>query len=123
MRGRQQPNQRTYTFAHRQHFAGAIDVYLRWCYRHQTAARTSELRRAWTSCPVPQLARPDDPRQALRVVMRAKQLKEAERLHRHTPLAIEEAAIRAAFGTPSTFYRWFVEKHGITPAAFLELKK
>ena len=124
MRGREQPNQRTYTFAHRQRLERAIDVYLRWCYRHQTAARTSELAArlgvlpqylSWIAPTI--LGKP------LRVVLREKQLKEAERLLRHTPLPIGEVAIRTAFGTPSTFYRWFVEKHEITPAAFRELKK
>ena len=44
------------------------------------------------------------------------------RLKSH-PLPVEEVAICAAFGSPSTFYRWFLEKHGIAPAVFRELKK
>jgi len=119
MRGREQPNQRNYTFAHRQRLDRAIDVYLRWCYRHKTAARTSEL--AARLGVLPQYLSwiaPTILRKPLRVVLREKQLEEAERLLRHTPLSIEEIAIRAAFGTPSTFYRWFIEKHGITPALF-----
>ncbi len=124
MRGREQPNQRTYTFAHRQRLERTIDIYLRWCYRHKTAARVSELAAragvlpqymSWIARPI--LGKP------LRVVLREKRLQEAERLLRHTPLPVEEIALRAAFGTPSTFYRWFLEKHGIAPAAFRELKK
>lgn len=124
MRGREQPNERTYNFADRQRLERTIDVYLRWCYRHKTAARTSELAAragvspqylSWIARPI--LGKP------LRVALREKRLEEAERLLRHTPLPIEEVAVRAAFGSPSTFYRWFLEKHGIAPAAFRELKK
>lgn len=124
MRGRQQPNQRTYSFAHRQRLERAIDVYLRWCYRRKTAARTSELATrlgvlpqylSWIAPTI--LGKP------LLVVLREKQLKEVERLLRHTPLPVKEIALRSAFGTPSTLHRWFTDKHGITPAAFRELKK
>ena len=124
MRGRQQPNERTYSFAHRQRLERTIDVYLRWCYLHKTAARTSELAArlrvlpqylSWIAPTI--LGKP------LRVVLREKQLKEAERLLRHTPLSVEEIALRSAFGTASTFYRWFIAKHGIAPAAFRELNK
>ena len=124
MRGREQPNQRTYTFAHRQRLERTIDVYLRWCYRHETAARTSELAaRAGVSAQYLSSISPPILGKSLRIVLREKRLEEAERLLRHTPLPVEEVAIRAAFGSPSTFYRWFVEKHGMTPAAFRELKK
>lgn len=124
MRGRKQPNQRTYTFADRQRLLRTIDIYLRWCYRHQTAARTSELAARLGVSPqyLSSIARPIFGK-PLRVVLREKRLREAERLLRQTPLPVEEVAIRAAFGSPSTFYRWFVEKHGITPVAFRELKK
>jgi len=124
MLDREPPNQRKFTFDHRRRLERAIDVYLRWCYGRETAARTSELaerlgvRPQYLSWVAPKiLGRP------LRIVLRQKQLKEAERLLRHTPLPIEEVALRAAFGTPSTFYRWFMEKHEITPAAFRELNK
>ena len=123
MRGREQPNQRTYTFADRQRLERTIDVYLRWCYRHETAARTSELAARLGVSPSylssigpPIFGRP------LRVVLREKRLEEAERLLRHTPLSVEEIALRSAFGAPSTLYRWFFDKHGIAPAAFRELK-
>lgn len=124
MRGREQPNQRTYTFADRQRLLRTIDIYLRWCYRHQTAARTSELAARLGVSPqyLSSIARPIFGK-PLRVVLREKRLREAERLLRHTPLPVEKVAIRAAFGSPSTFYRWFVENHGITPVAFRELKK
>ena len=122
-RNRIQPNKRTYTVIHRQRLVRAIDVYLRWCYRHSTAARTSELAArlgvlpqylSWIAPTI--LAKP------LRVALREKQLQEAERLLRHTPLSVEDVARRSAFGTPSTLYRWFIDKHGIAPAAFRELK-
>ena len=124
MRGREQPNQRRYTFAHRQRLERTIDVYLRWCYRQKTAARTSELAaRLEVSPQYLSWIAPTILRKPLRVVLREKQLKEAERLLRHTPLPVQEIAIRSAFGTPSTFYRWFIAKHGIAPAAFRELNK
>ena len=118
------PKQRTFTHAHRQRLERAIHLYLRWCYRQKTAARTSEL--AVRLGVLPQyiswigrmiFGKP------LRIVLREKQLEEAERLLRHTPLPVEEVAIRSAFGTASTFYRWFIAKHGIAPAAFRGLKK
>ena len=118
------PPQRTFTHAHRQRLERAIDVYLRWCYRQKTAARTSEL--AARLGVLPQYISWIGPMifgKPLRIVLREKQLEEAERLLRQTPLPVEEVALRAAFGTPSTFYRWFLEKHGIAPAAFRELKK
>jgi AraC family transcriptional regulator, regulatory protein of adaptative response / methylphosphotriester-DNA alkyltransferase methyltransferase len=124
MLDRERPNPRRFTFDHRRRLDRAIDVYLRWCYRHETAARASELAErlgvlpqylSWIAPKI--LGKP------LRIILRQKQLEEAERLLRHTPLQIEEVALRAAFGTPSTFYRWFLEKHEITPAAFRELNK
>ena len=124
MRNRIPPNQRAYTVIHRQRLIRAIDVYLRWCYRHKTAARTSEL--AARLGVLPQYLSwiaPTILKKPLRVALREKQLVEAERLLRHTPLSVEEIAIRSAFGVPSTLYRWFVAKHGIAPAAFRELKK
>jgi AraC-like DNA-binding protein len=124
MRSRQQPNERTYTFAHRQRLLRTIDVYLRWCYRQKTAARTSEL--AARAGVHPQYLSGIAPAvlgKRLLAALREKQLNEAERLLRHTPLSVEEIALRSAFGTPSTLHRWFLDRHGITPAAFRELKK
>jgi AraC-like DNA-binding protein len=115
---------RTFTHAHRQRLERAVDLYLRWCYRHKTAARTSEL--ATRLGVLPQYLSWIAPKivgRPLRVFLRAKQLEEAERLLRQTPLSIEDVAVRAAFGTPATLYRWFVAKHGVAPAAFRELKK
>ncbi|HEV2721510.1 MAG TPA: helix-turn-helix domain-containing protein [Thermoanaerobaculia bacterium] len=54
----------------------------------------------------------------LREFLRAKQLAYAEHLLRTTPLSNEEIALRAGFGTPSTFYRRFTAVHGVTPKAF-----
>jgi AraC-like DNA-binding protein len=124
MRGRLQPNQRVYTFADRQRHERAIDVYLRWCYRNKTAARTSELAaRVGVSPQYLSGIAPVIFGKPLRVVLREKQLLEAERLLRLNALPVDQVAIRAAFGTPSTFYRWFQAKHGISPTAFRELKK
>jgi len=124
MRNRIPPNLRTYSIIHRQRLIRAIDVYLRWCYRHKTAARTSELAARLGILPqyLSWIA-PTILKKPLRVALREKQLIEAERLLRHTPLSVEEIALRSAFGVPSTLYRWFVDKHGIAPAAFRELKK
>jgi AraC-like DNA-binding protein len=116
--------QRIFSDAHRQRLERAIQLYLRWCYRQKTAARTSEL--AARIGVLPQYISWIAPMifgKPLRIVLREKQLLEAERLLRQTPLAVEEVALRCAFGTASTFYRWFVAKHGIAPAAFRELKK
>lgn len=124
MRNRLPPNQRTYSVIHRQRLIRAIDVYLRWCYRNQTAARASELAARLAVQPqyLSAIAR-TILRKPLLAALREKQLIEAERLLRHTPLSVEEIALRSAFGVPSTFYRWFVDKHGISPAAFRTLKK
>lgn len=118
------PSQRTFTHAHRQRFERSVDVYLRWCYHQKTAARTSELARRMGV--LPQYVSWIGPMifgKPMRRVLRDKQLEEAERLLLQTPLPVEEIAIRSAFGTASTFYRWFIAKHGVAPAAFRELKK
>lgn len=123
-RNRIQPNKRTYTVIHRQRLMRAIDVYLRWCYRHKTAARTSEL--AARLGVLPQYLSwiaPTILKKPLRVALREKQLEEAERLLCLGVLSVDEIAICSAFGTPSTFYRWFIAKHGLSPSAFRELKK
>ncbi len=118
------PQQRTFTYSHVQRLARSCAVYLRWCYKNKTAARTSEL--AVRLGVLPQYLSTIAPKilgKPMRVYLREQQLVEAERLLRHTPLPVDEIALRAAFGTPATFYRWFVKKHGMPPAAFRELKK
>lgn len=123
-RNRIQPNKRTYSPIHLQRLVRSMAVYLRWCYRHKTAARTSEL--AARMGVRPQYLSSIGPTilgKRLSVALREKQLEEAERLLIQTTLPVDQVALHAAFGTPSTFYRWFQEKHSISPAAFRELKK
>ena len=123
-RQRIQPNKRTYSASHRQRLTRAIDVYLRWCYTKKTAARSSELAARLDVTPqyLSSIA-PAILKKPLRVALREKQLEEAERLLLHTPLPVEDVARRSAFGAASTLYRWFVDKHGIAPSEFRELKK
>lgn len=114
---------RTFTFAHRQRLERAAEHYLRACYRQQTAARTSEF--ATFLGVLPQYLSWIAPKilgKPLQIFLREKQLAYAVRLLRTTPLTVEEIAVRSAFGTPGTFYRWFVATHGMPPAAFRELK-
>ena len=60
---------------------------------------------------------------SLQAFLREKQAAYAARLLRITPLTVDEIAIQSGFGTPATFYRWFVAIYGMTPAAFRRLKK
>lgn len=115
---------RRFTTAHLRRLERATDVYLGDCYRKRTAARTSELAHFlgvhphYISTIAPKiLGKP------LRIFLREKQLAMAVKLLRRTPLTVDEIAVRCAFGTPSTFYRWFVSAYQVTPAAFRELKK
>jgi AraC-like DNA-binding protein len=115
---------RTFTTAHLRRLDRAADVYLQDCYRNRTAARTSEF--AQFLGVQPQYISGIAPKilgMPLRIFLRKKQLAMAVKLLRRTPLTVEEIAVRCAFGTPSTFYRWFVAAYKVTPAAFRELKK
>ncbi len=115
---------RTFTLAHRQRLERSSDHYLRDCYRKSTAVRASE-------CAVfvgvaPQYLSWLAPRvlgKPLLVFLRGKQLAYAERLLERTPLTVEQIAVRAGFGTPATFYRWFIAAHGVPPAVFRETKR
>ena len=112
---------RTDTYSHldRQRLERAAAHYLRDCYRRRTAARVSEFA-AYLGRATPYLSRTASAiiGMPLRDFLRAKQIAYAERLLRTTPLPIEEIAVRAGFGTASTFYRRFTAVHGITPGAF-----
>ncbi|HYC92415.1 MAG TPA: helix-turn-helix transcriptional regulator [Thermoanaerobaculia bacterium] len=55
--------------------------------------------------------------------LRSKQLEEAERLLRVTNLGTAEIALRAGFGTISTFYRRFKETYAMAPGAFRKVRK
>ena len=113
-----------FTHADRQRLDRAADLYLRDCYRKNTAARASEFAAqvgltpeyvSWLAAKI--LGK------SLHAYLREKQVAYAARLLRVTPLPVEEIAIRCAFGTPATFYRWFVAVHGMPPGEFRHLKK
>lgn len=100
----------------RRRYERVIDRYLRDCYAQRTVARVSELAqllgapRAHLSRTIPRLfGKP------LRKILRDKQLVEATRLLRLTPLRIEDVAAASAFGHRSTFFRIFRAATGITP--------
>lgn len=109
------------THVHRERLDRAIAHYLDACYAKRTAARVSEfaallkrspgyLTRTTTSV----VGMP------LREYFRTKQLEEAERLIRTTPLLMRDIALHAGFGTVSTFYRCFRQAYGVPPGRFRE---
>ena len=115
---------RVLTFTHLQRLERSSDHYLQDCYRKKTAARASEFAASldvtpqYLSAMVRQLTG-----QTLRDFLRAKQLRYAEQLLQVTPLPVDEIALLSGFGTPSTFYRCFQAKHGVSPGAFRKVKK
>ena len=117
---------RTDSYSHldRQRLDRAAAHYLRDCYRRGTAARVSEFA-AYLGRSVEDLSRIASAilGMSLRDFLRQKQIAYAEQLLRTTPLSIEEIALRCAFGTPATFYRWFTAAHGMTPGAFRGIMK
>jgi AraC-like DNA-binding protein len=115
---------RTFTHADRQRLDRAAEHYLRACYKSKTAARVSEFA-AFLNVTPPYLSRivPRIVGKPVRDFLRAKQIAYAEQLLRATPLTVEDIGRRCAFGTLWTFYRWFHEAHGMTPAAFREVMK
>jgi AraC-like DNA-binding protein len=105
----------------RQRYEQIIEHYLADCYRLRTAARVSEL------ADLLRAARPYLSRVILRLfgkplgrVLRDRQLEEACRLLRLTPLTLDEIALAAAFGTRTTFYRLFRRHFGMTPIEYRE---
>jgi len=114
----------SFTFLDRQRLERAAAHYLRDCFHRRTAVRVSELA-AYLRVSSEDLSRVASAvlRMPLREYLRARQLAEAERLLRTTPLTNEEIALRCGFGTPSTFYRHFTAAHGATPGAFRGIMK
>ena len=119
------PASRTFTHADRQRLDRAAEHYLRKCYRANSAARASEFAAelgmtaeymSWLAARI--LGKP------LRDYLREKQVAYAAWLLRTLPeeITVAEIALRAAFGTPRTFYRCFLEAYGTTPGAFRGLK-
>src|SRR5215472_10648005 len=116
--------QRNFTHADRQRLERAIAHYLQRCYRHGTAARVSELaqllgldraylsRRAAKIFGIP-----------LRDYLRKRQLDEAVRLLRTTPLKTAVIARQSGFGTLGTLHHWFQAAYGTSPAAYREVTK
>ena len=116
------PKTSRFTHAHRQRLERVITHYLKDCYRRSTSARVSECA-AFIGLAVPYLSRiaPEILGMPLRDYLRRRQVAYAAQILRTTPLPVEEIAIRAAFGSVPTFYRWFQAIHGMTPAAFRRL--
>lgn len=115
---------RIFTDDHRKRLDRAVTHYLRQCYRQATAARVSEFATSLgrnrdyisrTAAAILGLS--------LREFLRAKQLSYAAQLLRTTPLPMKEIALRAGFGTTSTFYRCFTTLHRIPPGQFREVMK
>ena len=115
---------RTFTDDHRKRLDRSVTLYLRHCYRAATAARVSEFATflgrnrdyiSRTAAAILGLS--------LREFLRAKQLSYAAQLLRTTPLPMTEIALRAGFGTTSTFYRCFTALHDMPPARFREVMK
>ena len=110
--------------ADRRRYGQVIERYLSDCYAQRTAARVTELARLldtarpYLSRVIPQLfGKP------LRALMREKQLDEAKRLLRTTPLTGDEVALASAFGSPATFYRIFRKTCGMTPEQYRQREK
>jgi len=105
--------------ADRRRYSQIIERYLSDCYAQRTAARVSELARFLDTAP-PYLSRviPQLFGKPLRALLRDKQLEEAKRLLRTTPLTGDEVAVASAFGSPSTFYRIFRRACGMTPEQY-----
>lgn len=115
---------RTYTDDHRKRLFRSVALYLRYCYRNATAARVAEFavflgrNRDYISRTAAAILG-----LSLREFLRSQQLIYAARLLRTTPLPMNEIALRAGFGTTSTFYRCFTALHSIPPARYREVMK
>jgi AraC-like DNA-binding protein len=105
-------------------FARAAEHFLRECYRKKKPARAKDFARSLDRTPehVSWLAA-QALGESLHVYLRKKQVEDAARLLRRTPLSVEEIAVRTGFGTRHAMHRWFVKVHGIGPAAFREREK
>jgi AraC-like DNA-binding protein len=118
------PPARTFTHAHRQRLERAVEIYLRDCYRRVTAARVAELAARLGVTPeyLSRIA-PHILGVPIRDFMRRRQVAYAAQLLKATPLTAEDIALRSAFGSIATFYRWFCATEGTTPDEFREVKK
>ncbi|HEY6137556.1 MAG TPA: AraC family transcriptional regulator [Thermoanaerobaculia bacterium] len=89
-----------------------------------TAARVSECADS-LELTLPYLSRiaPDILGMSLLRYMRQNQVAQAVDLLLGGPLPAEEIALRTAFGSVPTFYKWFRAVHGMTPGEFREVKK
>jgi AraC-like DNA-binding protein len=96
-----------------------IEKYLRDCYAKRTVARVSELAQL-LHAPRPYLSRivPELFGKPLRILLRDRQLEEAQRLIRVTPLTLDEIADASAFGHRSTLFRLFRGAFGVTPGQY-----
>ena len=101
-----------------------IDHYLRDCFRRKTRATVGELA-AILGCHPDYLTRTAGSMLGASLLdyFRSRQIEEAERLITVTTLSMNEIALRAGFGTVSTFYRHFREAHGMSPGAFRKVRK
>lgn len=114
---------RIFTHAHRQRLERAAEVYLRQCYREKAkvsvAAFATLIKRnpEYMTRTTTNIAG-----MSLLDYLRTKQLQEAERLLRTTPLLVEEIAVCAGFGTASTLYRCFRRYRGMSPSQFREVR-
>lgn len=115
---------RTFTHAHRQCLDRAAELYLRDCFRKASRATVTEFAAILGRHP-DSLTRTAGAilGASLLSYLRARQLEEAERLITVTTLTMREIALRAGFGTVSTFYRHFSEAHGVSPRAFRQVRK
>lgn len=115
---------RTFTHAHHQSLDRATEHYLHDCFKRATRATVTEFAAYLGLHPdyVNRIAVAILGVSFLRF-LRRKQLDEAERLLTVTTLSIKEIALRAGFGTVSTFYRHFCESYGMSPGAFRQVRK
>jgi AraC-like DNA-binding protein len=115
---------RRFTHAHRQRLDRAAEYYLRDCFRKSTRATVAELA-TYLGCHPDYLTRTGASilGASLLDFLRRKQMEEAERLLAVTTLSIADIALRAGFGTVSTFYRRFKESRGTSPGAFRQVRK
>lgn len=110
--------------ADRRRYSQIIDKYLSDCYAQRTAARVTELAQLLdTSAPYLSRVIPQLFGKPLRGLLRDKQLDEAKRLLRTTPLTGDQIAVASAFGSPSTFYRIFRNACGMTPEQYRQREK
>ncbi|MEO8383277.1 MAG: AraC family transcriptional regulator [Acidobacteriota bacterium] len=120
----QKKKPRIFTHGHRQGLDRAAEHFLRDCYRRKKPARGKDFAQSLDMTPeyVSWLGA-KILGESLHQFLRRKQVEYAARLLRRTPLSVEEIAARSGFGTRSTMHRWFVQAHGMGPAAFRERKK